>query len=335
MRHGVVNFLKPPGMTSHDAVSFVRRVANNKRVGHTGTLDPAAAGVLAICVGQATRLVEYLQAGRKTYLAEITFGTETDTHDAIGNVVSEGDASHVNLETLRRVLDQFRGRIQQTPPIFSAIKIDGQKLYDLARAGVEESEIEIAAREVEIHALVVTRFLSSTRSDQKPRAMLRIECGSGTYIRSLVRDIGRALGCGATMTFLVRTQNGAFDIDEAWTPEQIESDFASALLPMKQVFAPFTCAIVENDQFVEKLSKGQNAQANSIEEVRSVLFQKQPYLLQQFEKQADVYLIPRLAWRRPATTKVAFHNSDATIFVLADSAGLLYKPEKVFYLDRD
>ena len=329
MRHGVVNFLKPPGMTSHDAVSFVRRVANNKRVGHTGTLDPAAAGVLAICVGQATRLVEYLQAGRKSYLAEITFGTETDTHDAIGNVVSEGDASHVNLETLRRVLDQFRGRIQQTPPIFSAIKIDGQKLYDLARAGVEESEIEIAAREVEIHALVVTRFLSSTRSDQKPRAMLRIECGSGTYIRSLVRDIGRALGCGATMTFLVRTQNGAFDIDEAWTPQQVEADFAGALLPMKHVLRWCARAIIEDDQAVELLAKGQEARSTAIE---SALFRE-------YKADSDKSkMLKTQAWFHGVdmnSKRAAFAHSNGTTFVLANASGCVYKPEKVFFLDRD
>src|SRR4028119_1875675 len=124
--HGVLNLLKPPGMTSHDAVSFVRRVAGMKRVGHTGTLDPAAAGGLPIASGQATRLVEYLQAGRKTYIAELTFGYETDTLDAIGEVISEGDASHVDLESLRRVLDTFRGTISQTPPLYSAIKRDGK-----------------------------------------------------------------------------------------------------------------------------------------------------------------------------------------------------------------
>ena len=330
--HGVINFLKPPGMTSHDAVSFVRRVANNKRVGHTGTLDPAAAGVLAICVGQATRLVEYLQAGHKTYLAEITFGIETDSHDAMGNVVLEGDASHVDLESLRRALDQFRGRILQTPPIFSAIKKDGQKLYDLARAGIEESEIEIAPREVEIFQLVVTRFTSSTRSGEKPRAMLRVECGGGTYIRSLVRDIGRALGCGATMTFLVRTQNGAFDIDEAFTPQQVESDFASALLPMKQVLRWCAFATIEDNAAIEKLAKGQ--QAYSLSEQEAIRAEEK----QESEENhfAEVSLKSQTAFRTPnITSRAVFCHSNETTFVLANGFGNVYKPEKVFFLDRD
>jgi tRNA pseudouridine55 synthase len=143
-------------MTSHDAVAFVRRVLKNKRVGHTGTLDPAAAGVLPICVGQATRLVENLQAGTKEYLAEATFGFETDTLDAVGEVVRECDASNLDLETLRSAMNAFRGEITQTPPLHSAIKVDGQKLYDLARAG---RTIEIPTRRVTISKLLVEKWL--------------------------------------------------------------------------------------------------------------------------------------------------------------------------------
>src|SRR5215216_1077448 len=132
--HGVINLLKPPGMTSHDAVAFVRRALQIKRVGHTGTLDPAAAGVLPVCVGQATRLAEYLQAGRKTYLAEATFGHETDTLDGVGQIVREGDPSGVTLEAISGALVAFLGEIEQVPPEFSAIKREGRKLYDLERA---------------------------------------------------------------------------------------------------------------------------------------------------------------------------------------------------------
>ena len=345
MLHGVVNFLKPPGMTSHDAVSFVRRVAGTKRVGHTGTLDPAAAGVLPICIGQATRLVEYLQAGRKTYIAEITFGYETDTLDAIGETISEGDASHIELESLRRVLDAFRGTILQTPPLYSAIKKDGKKLYELARDGVEESEIEIAAREVEIHALFVTRFFAantlSTRSSDTqrddsqrnnyPRAMLRIECGSGTYIRSLVRDIGRALGCGATMTFLVRTQNGAFDIADAYTPQDLEHDFASALLPMKEVLRWCAFAIIEDDEAIEKLAKGQQAQAISAVEALRQDREEKSFEEIGLQSKANFH-------SSDALSLVAFFHSNGNVIALAQSTSdepTLYKPEKVFFLDRD
>ncbi len=324
--HGVVNFLKPPGMTSHDAVAFVRRIYGLKRVGHTGTLDPAAAGVLPICLGQATRLVEYLQSGRKTYIAEITFGIETDTLDATGNVVSTADASHVDLDNLRQVLDGFRGTISQTPPLFSAIKRDGKKLYELAREGANEAELDIQPREVEIYSLVVPRdFTSSTRC----RAMLKIECGSGTYIRSLVRDIGRALDCGATMSFLVRARNGAFDIDEAWTPEEVASRGEGAMIPIQTVLRWCARAVIEDDEAVEKLAKGQQTQAISATEA----------IRQERERDSlrEVGLRIKTAFRsHDISNRVAFFHSNETTFVLANAVDeTIYKPEKVFFLDRD
>ena len=251
--HGVLNILKPPGMTSHDAVAFVRRTLQLKRVGHTGTLDPAAAGVLPICVGQATRLVEYLQAGTKEYIAEATFGMETDTCDAVGKTVSEGDASEINLETLRAVLDGFRGEITQTPPLFSAIKKDGKKLYDLAREGFSDEDIEIPTRQVTISGLHVTQFFPD---EHRPRAILKIECSGGTYIRSLVRDIGRILGCGATMTFLVRTRSGAFAIEGASTLEAIAANWQSALLPMSEVLGWCAPETIIDDEAMMELTQG-------------------------------------------------------------------------------
>lgn len=326
---GVLNFLKPPGMTSHDAVAFVRRIAGQKRVGHIGTLDPAAAGVLPICLGHATRLVEYLQAGRKTYIAELTFGIETDSHDAMGNIISESDASGVTLEKLREALNDFRGAIWQTPPIFSAIKKDGKKLYELARDGAAESEIEIAPRQIEIHSIFATRFFpASTR----PRAMLKIECGSGTYVRSLARDIGRALGCGATMTFLVRTQNGCFAINGALTPAQYEADFLSAPISFHDALRMCTRAVIEDDAATERLAKGQTAEAIS---------------LNQWLEEAHVHgaehwkNVKAQAWLRAVdvtSERVAFFHSDGKTAALANAlpdAPTLYRPEKVFFLDRD
>lgn len=223
--HGVLNLLKPPGMTSHDAVAFVRRVLKNKRVGHTGTLDPAAAGVLPICVGQATRLVEYLQAGTKEYIAEATFGYETDTLDAVGQTIREAPTAQINLEALRKALDGFRGEINQTPPLYSALKKDGQKLYEIARAG---GELEIESRKVTISNLEVTRFFEGER----PRAMIHIQCSGGTYIRSLVRDIGKALGSAATMTFLVRTRSGEFSSEQALSCEEFAAE--PTLVPFEE-----------------------------------------------------------------------------------------------------
>lgn len=254
--HGVFNLLKPPGMTSHDAVSVARRVLGTKRIGHTGTLDPAAAGVLPLCVGQATRLVEYLQDGTKEYIAEATFGYETDTGDAVGQVVAQGDASQVDLEKLRAAADGFRGRITQTPPIYSAVKKDGKKLYDLARAGQGEDEVEIPTREVEISQFIVQRFLMDGKTI---RAILHVECSSGTYIRSLVRDIGRALGCYATMTFLVRTRTGGFTGEEAHTLEELEAAKETLLLPMPEVLGWCASAYIVDDAAMALFVQGKRA----------------------------------------------------------------------------
>ena len=252
--HGVINLLKPPGMTSHDAVAFVRRALKIRRVGHTGTLDPAAAGVLPICVGQATRLVEYLQAGRKTYVAEATFGFETDTLDGVGQTTKESDAGGVNLEAIRRALDDFRGEIDQIPPAFSAIKKDGQKLYDLARAG-QIDESQLTPRRVTIHKTHPTHFFADA---SRPRAMIHVECSGGTYIRSLVRDLGRALGCGATMTFLVRSQSGAFTLENAVTLEKIAAGPQDALLSIKETLACCGFPILVNDKAAHDLSQGKH-----------------------------------------------------------------------------
>ncbi len=238
--HGVLNLLKPPGMTSHDAVAHVRRVLKTKRVGHTGTLDPAAAGVLPICVGLATRLVEVLQEGTKEYLAEATFGYETDTLDAVGETIRECDAKDLTIEQLERACEKFRGEIQQQPPLHSAIKIGGQKLYDIARAG---GDIEIPTRSVTISALEITRFFAGER----PRAFLRIECSGGTYIRSLVRDIGRELNNAATMTFLTRTRVGEFELSETVTPQEFESQPNLMPLP-KMLVQLYGAAHVDDEQ---------------------------------------------------------------------------------------
>jgi tRNA pseudouridine55 synthase len=248
--HGVLNVLKPPGMTSHDVVSLVRRRLGTKRVGHTGTLDPAAAGVLTVCIGQATRLIEYLPTG-KEYTAEISFGYETDTCDAVGQTIKKGDAGVVTTETLEQVLEPFRGTITQTPPMHSAVKVGGRKLYELARNG--ETAIEIPTREVHISRLQVTKYWSDASG---ARAMMEIECSGGTYIRSLVRDIGRALGCGATMTFLVRTRNGSFALGESCILEAIENDVHAAITPITQVLGWCAETVIEDETAVHALAQG-------------------------------------------------------------------------------
>lgn len=315
--HGVLNLLKPPGMTSHDAVAFVRRTLGLKRVGHTGTLDPAACGVLPICVGQATRLVEYLQAGSKEYIAEATFGIETDTLDAAGKIISRSDANGVTLERLRAVLDEFRGEIEQVPPLYSAVKQDGKKLYELARAG---EETEIKTRRVRIDGLFVTRFIEG----EQPRAFLKITCGGGTYIRSLVRDIGQKLGCGATMTFLVRSRSGAFELNNARPPEEVASEADAALIPMLEVLSWCAPHVVTNNEATHALLQGRQVPKAAPD-------------LQEYKADSDAFKLrrTRVMHNGADAPRVLFRTFDGTIAAFASPAEndeKLYKAEKVFDL---
>ena len=207
MIEGIVTVLKPPGMSSSDAVVDIRKIFETKRVGHLGTLDPEAAGVLPVCVGRAVRLFDYLVDKQKTYLAEIAFGASTDTQDAQGKVV-ETSGAVVTEEELRMVLPQFTGTIVQTPPMYSALKFNGQKLYDLALAG---KEIPDKSREVEIASLK----LVGTRGEN--RFLIETTCSRGTYIRTLCADIGAAIGVPAHMAFLLRTASGPFTLEHAYS----------------------------------------------------------------------------------------------------------------------
>jgi tRNA pseudouridine55 synthase len=221
-------------MTSHDVVNVARKLFRTKRVGHTGTLDPDATGVLVLCIGQATRLAEYLSASRKHYVAEVVFGVETDTQDASGQVTAEQDASHLTQETLLALLPRFRGTIQQVPPMVSAVHHQGRRLYELAREGVT---VERVARDVQIDELELTDF----RPGAHPVATLEITCSTGTYIRTLAADLGTAAQTGGMMQSLRRTWVGepgsAFTLEDAHTLEELREKAANdtlnqALLPL-------------------------------------------------------------------------------------------------------
>lgn len=215
--NGFINVLKPPGMTSHDVVNFIRRLLSIKKVGHTGTLDPGAAGVLLICIGSATRLAGYLINEDKEYRAEITFGIATLSGDGYGEVTAEKDASGLCEDEVRAVLPHFHGKIIQVPPMTSAIKLNGKKLYQLARAGLE---VDRPWRVVYINSL---EFISGYAwGTPHPKALLHLSCSKGTYVRSLCLDIGSRLGCGAHMSFLVRTAVGPYKISESLTLEEIK-----------------------------------------------------------------------------------------------------------------
>jgi tRNA pseudouridine55 synthase len=231
MVHGFLNIDKPAGITSHDVVARVRRVVRQKRVGHAGTLDPAATGVLVVALGVATRLIEYVQeATSKQYLATIELGTTTTTDDAAGEVLATSAVPVVDPGALERVLDRFRGAIEQVPPMYAALHHGGRRLHELAREGVV---VERAARPIVIERLDLLEW-------RPPQLTLDIMCSKGTYIRALARDIGSALGCGAHLHALRRTAVGAFGIEQATPLSAIEEegfDIMSILLLAEQAVA--------------------------------------------------------------------------------------------------
>lgn len=220
---GIINILKPPGMTSHDVVSVVRRKLSFKKVGHTGTLDPNAAGVLPICVGQATKISQFLLDSQKKYRGELTLGIETDTQDAYGRVLYRKDVN-TSEEAIYKAFKSFEGEILQIPPMYSALKVKGQKLYNLAREGIE---VERKPRQVMVEELKLLDIRGNT-------ILFDITCSKGTYVRTICKDIGDYLGTGGMMSFLLRTATGPFDITNTITLEELQStvDVNDILLPI-------------------------------------------------------------------------------------------------------
>ncbi len=209
---GILNIYKEKGFTSHDVVAVVRRILNQKKVGHTGTLDPEAEGVLPICVGKATKLADYIMNSGKTYEAEITLGAETTTQDSAGEIISRTEFVFDENKITEAVLS-FKGSYMQVPPMYSAIKINGKKLYELARKG---QEIERKPRKVDINSIKITDFIPPDK------IRISVDCSKGTYIRSLSADIGKKIGCGAYMSALIRTRSGKFDIKNSIKLNRLE-----------------------------------------------------------------------------------------------------------------
>jgi tRNA pseudouridine55 synthase len=215
--NGILNLDKPRGKTSFEMVSLIRRLSGERKVGHAGTLDPEATGVLPICLGQGTRLVEFLVEGDKTYRAEIELGITTDTYDATGRITGSNDASSVTREQVELVAASFIGTIEQLPPIYSAIKHRGKPLYRWARAGVK---VPRRIRKVELSRLEIIDW-------RPPYIGIEVDCSKGTYIRSLAHDLGQKLGCGASLKNLIRLKSGPFHISTALSISKIEDAFGS------------------------------------------------------------------------------------------------------------
>ncbi|TVX97618.1 tRNA pseudouridine(55) synthase TruB [Cohnella terricola] len=212
---GVLAIWKPAGWTSHDVVAKARRLLRERRIGHTGTLDPAVTGVLPLCVGRATRMVEYLQESPKTYQATLRFGLATDTEDLSGNVIETADASFLTRSMIEEAALSFVGEIDQIPPMVSAVKVDGKRLYELARQGLT---VERKPRRVTIHLIEI---LGVSVGGEQPELTFTVSCSKGTYIRTLCADIGRKLGVPAVMAELVRTESAGLRRDQCVTLEQI------------------------------------------------------------------------------------------------------------------
>lgn len=226
MANGIIIIDKPAGWTSMDVCAKLRGILKTKKIGHAGTLDPMATGVLPVFVGQATRAVSFAEGGEKEYVAGLCLGRTTNTQDTEGETLTQSPVT-VGREELEAVLPRFAGEISQIPPMFSAIKINGQKLYDLARQG---KEVERKARAVTVFALEVVEQVSETDY------ILRIRCSKGTYVRTLCHDIGQALGCGGCMFSLRRTMAAGFTLDESVTLEQMQEGGEALLRPTDSLF---------------------------------------------------------------------------------------------------
>lgn len=246
MLNGIINVYKEAGFTSHDVVAKMRGICKMKKIGHTGTLDPAATGVLPVCLGTGTRLCDMLTDKDKEYVAELLLGVVTDTQDTTGEVLERNEV-RLSEEEIRQAMESFRGGYDQIPPMYSAIKVNGKKLYELARAG---QEIEREARHVDLPEIEVLEIAI-------PVVKFRVVCSKGTYIRSLCGDIGNKLGCGGTMQSLVRTRVGGFALDRALTLSRIEQvrdqeGLESILFPVEKAFEDTVryCIVPEYDRML-------------------------------------------------------------------------------------
>lgn len=304
---GVLVIDKPAGMTSHDVVQVVRRAVGQRRVGHTGTLDPDATGVLVVCLGRAAKLVQYLQAGRKTYAATMVLGRETTTQDASGETVAEVDASHVDEHAFCVALTHFQGEIEQVPPMVSALKVDGERLHEKARRG---EAVDREPRRISIHDLVLEDFRGGARAE----AAFLVTCSAGTYVRTLAHDLGAELGVGGSLTGLRRIANGAFTVDDAVSLDAVraagDEDRVEDLIlsPDEAVRRALPTVEVSDPDDLLALTQGKPSAARGLDGV---------YAIVSGERLVGLYrdrggrAKPELVWLRPEELERASGPSDA------------------------
>ena len=251
---GVLNILKPTGMTSHDVVSNVRKILNIKKVGHAGTLDPNVAGVLVICVGKATKFSEYLMSGDKEYVCELILGQSTDTQDSYGMVIDKSDKVSVTREELNEVLKKFTGELIQIPPAYSAVKLHGKKLYEYARQNIQ---VEKQGRPINIKSIELLKFDGN-------KALLKVRCSKGTYIRTLCNDIGNSLGTFGHMGILIRTESKGLHINNSVTLEKLKylndsNKLDECLIPVESIYK--LDKINVESKYYDRLTAGNEVEA--------------------------------------------------------------------------
>lgn len=245
--NGVINIYKNTGMTSFDVVAIVRRVAKMKKVGHTGTLDPAASGVLPVCLGKATKIIDYIMENKKVYRVNLKLGMVTDTYDLEGEVLREEDASHITKDEILNCINSFLGTIDQVPPMYSALKQNGVRLYQLARQGIE---VHREARKITIYSI------ENIKIESNDNIQMDVCCSKGTYIRSLCYDIGEKLNVGSTMTALERIQNGPFTKEEAINIEDLTEELLEKhIISIEKALDSFE-KITVNEKFGKLLRNG-------------------------------------------------------------------------------
>ena len=254
---GVLVVDKPIGLTSHDVVQIIRRGTGIRRAGHTGTLDPRASGVLVVLIGPAVRLSEYVSASDKRYQATVRLGNTTDTFDSEGRITASASPDSITEERFEEALDQFIGEIQQVPPPYSAIKVQGRKAYEMAREG---EEVDLAPRTIHVYSLELLEWAP-------PEAVIDVFCSSGTYVRSLANDLGAALGCGAYLVGLRRTKSGRFTLRDAVTLRRLQESFSSGdwyryLIPAAEALGDWPMVELDGDQ-VELIRHGHRVPAEA------------------------------------------------------------------------
>jgi tRNA pseudouridine55 synthase len=264
--NGILNILKPTGMTSHDVVSSVRRILNMKKAGHAGTLDPNVAGVMVICVGKGTKLSDYLMSGDKEYICELVLGQSTDTQDSYGVVADKADSVNVSREGIINVLKEFEGEQMQVPPMYSAVKLNGKKLYEYARQNIT---VEKPGKLIEIKEIKLLKF-------EGTRVLIQVKCSKGTYMRTLCNDIGEKLGIYGHMGVLIRTEAKGLRIENSVTLDELKFLFENnrlneCLLPIDEVY-PLEKIIVD-ERYYDRLTAG-----NEVYAVTSVLSGREFYI---------------------------------------------------------